>query len=102
MLIVNENGMTRPASQAESAMLFELRLLWWCCKDARDAILEGKQDTALAILNDAANRAKVGAGGTANRLTFMPGSAICEHGYEDGKDCDVCYARWKAERPNLN
>ncbi len=34
------------------------------------------------------------------RRTYMPGSAICEHGYEAGKDCDVCYARWKAERPN--
>ena len=27
-------------------------------------------------------------------IKYMPGSQFCSHGYEAGKDCDICFAIW--------
>jgi len=29
--------------------------------------------------------------------TYMPGSLFCPHGFEAGKECDICYEEWLKE-----
>lgn len=36
-----------------------------------------------------------------NTEFYRPGSAMCVHGYEAGKDCHVCYERWRAKQQDV-